>query len=143
MLKKKEAVQHAKTLLASVGLPADFAQKYPHELSGGQLQRVVIARAAGLKPDLIICDECTSALDVSIQQQVIQLLVDLKKNIPFSIIFITHDLALAESICDRICVMHAGEIVEVIESGNIVRDARHPYTKELIQAGFPLDNMHQ
>lgn len=138
ILKKKEAAQHAKELLELVGLPAYFTEKYPHELSGGQLQRVVIARAVGVKPDLIICDECTSALDVSIQQQVLQLLIELKQKIQFSNIFITHDLALAESVCDRIYVMHASEIVEVIESNHIVRDAQHPYTKKLISAGFSL-----
>ena len=138
ILKKKEAAQHAKVLLENVGLPADFTEKYPHELSGGQLQRVVIARAVGLKPDLIICDECTSALDVTIQQQILQLLLDLKKKNQFSNVVITHDLALAESVCDRIYVMFAGEIVEVLKSPYIVRDAGHPYTKKLIGAGFPL-----
>lgn len=138
LLKKKEAAQYAKELLKLVGLPADFTEKYPHELSGGQLQRVVIARAVGVKPDLIICDEITSALDVSIQQQIMQLLIELKNKNHFSNLFITHDLALAESVCDRIYVMHAGEIVEVIESHHIVRDAQHPYTKKLISAGFSL-----
>ena len=138
ILKKKEAIQYAKELLELVGLPVDFTEKYPHELSGGQLQRVVIARAVGIKPDLIICDEITSALDVSIQQQIMQLLMELKHKNNFSNVFITHDLALAESICDRIYVMHAGEIVEVLESHHMVRDAKHPYTKKLISSGFSL-----
>lgn len=138
LLTKKEAAMHAQELLASVGLPPDFTKKYPHELSGGQLQRVVIARAVGLRPDLMICDECTSALDAVVQQQVIQHLVRLKKESQFANIFITHDLALAESVCERIYVMQAGEIVELLEGDNIVRDAQHPYTKQLIQAGFSL-----
>ena len=138
LLKKKEANLYAKDLLQLVGLPAHFTQKYPHELSGGQLQRVVIARAVGIKPDLIICDEITSALDASIQQQIMQLLIELKHKNDFSNLFITHDVALAESVCDRIYVMHAGEFVEVIESHHMVRDAKHPYTKKLISAGFSL-----
>ena len=138
LLKKKEAEHYAKELLELVGLPVNFTEKYPHELSGGQLQRVGIARAIGMKPDLIICDEITSALDVSIQQQIMELLHDLKHKHDFSNLFITHDLALAERVCDRIYVMHAGEFVEVIEGHHLVRDAKHPYTKKLISAGFSL-----
>ncbi len=143
LLKKKEAAQHAIDVLASVGLPAEMADKYPHELSGGQLQRVCIARAVGVKPDLLICDECTSALDVSTQQQVIQYIVALNKTSPFANIFITHDIALAESICDRLYVMQAGKFVEMIESGHLVRDARHPYTKKLVTASLALNKYQQ
>lgn len=136
ILDKSQARNYAEELLEMVGLNRDYMNRYPNELSGGQLQRVVIARAIGLKPDIIICDECTSALDVSIQQQIINLLVGLKEKTNFSSIFITHDLALAENICDRIYVMYLGEIVEVIESQNIIRDAKHPYTKLLLNSVF-------
>ncbi|WP_242946438.1 ABC transporter ATP-binding protein [Geosporobacter subterraneus] len=136
IMDKGRAGKYAEELLGMVGLSKDYMRKYPNELSGGQLQRVVIARAMGLKPDIIICDECTSALDVSIQQQIIQLLLELKEKTNFSSIFITHDLALAESICDRIYVMYLGEIIEMFESQNIIRDAKHPYTKMLLDSVF-------
>lgn len=139
-MSKKRAWEHTKELLEIVGLNKDYINKYPSELSGGQLQRVVIARAIGIKPDIIVCDEATSALDVSIQRQIINLLLELKKKTQFSSIFITHDLALAESICDRIYVMYLGKIVEVIESDNIVKAAKHPYTKMLLDSVFSVKN---
>lgn len=136
LMKKKNAYEYAEELLKMVGLNKDYIKKYPNELSGGQLQRVVIARAIGINPDIIICDECTSALDVSIQKQIINLLLELRKKTNFSSIFITHDLALAENICDKIYVMYQGEIVEVIESKNIVKEAKHSYTKMLLNSVF-------
>ncbi|PAB60132.1 ABC transporter ATP-binding protein [Anaeromicrobium sediminis] len=143
MMNKKRAWEYAKELLEIVGLNKDYMNKYPNELSGGQLQRVVIARAIGLKPDIIICDECTSALDVSIQQQIIRLLLEIREKTNFSSIFITHDLALAESICDKIYVMYLGEIVEIIEGQNIVKNAKHPYTKMLLDSVFSVKNFHK
>lgn len=131
---KKEARMLAAELLEMVGLPAELASRFPHELSGGQLQRVVIARAIGMRPDIIICDESTSALDVTIQRQVLQLLTDLRIQTNISCIFITHDLAVAESMCDKVYIMHEGEIVEEIQSANLVRDAKHPYTKKLLDS---------
>ncbi|TCO76865.1 ABC transporter ATP-binding protein [Marinisporobacter balticus] len=140
LMNKKKAYEYAQELLDMVGLDKDYIKKYPNELSGGQLQRVVIARAIGIKPDIIICDECTSALDVSIQKQIINLLLALKEKTDFSNVFITHDLALAESICDRIYVMYQGEIVEMIEGQNIVEEAKHPYTKILLSSVFSVKN---
>ncbi|MEW9123413.1 MAG: ABC transporter ATP-binding protein [Thermotaleaceae bacterium] len=141
IMDKKQAHKYAEELLEMVGLNKDYFNRYPNELSGGQLQRVVIARAMGLKPDIIICDECTSALDVSIQQQIVDLLLTLKEKTHFSSIFITHDLAVAESICDKIYVMYLGEIVEIIESQNIMRDAKHPYTKMLLDSVFSVKKL--
>ena len=140
LLKRKAAYEYAEELLEMVGLHKEFLKRYPHELSGGQLQRVVIARTIGLKPDIIICDECTSALDVSIQQQIIALLLELQKKTNFCNIFITHDLALAESISNKIYVMYLGEIVEILSSKNISRDAKHPYTRALLNAVLSVKN---
>ncbi|WHH58675.1 ATP-binding cassette domain-containing protein [Petroclostridium sp. X23] len=143
IMNRKQSCKYVEEMLSMVGLNKDYAHRYPSELSGGQLQRVVIARAIGLKPDIIVCDECTSALDVSIQQQIVNLLLELRKQTNFSNIFITHDLALAESICDRIYVMYLGEIVEVIESQNIIKDAKHPYTKMLLNSVFSVKEFNK
>jgi oligopeptide/dipeptide ABC transporter ATP-binding protein len=143
IMDKKPARNYAEELLAMVGLNSDYMNRYPNELSGGQLQRVVIARAMGLKPDIIICDECTSALDVSIQQQILNLLLELKEKTNFSSLFITHDLAVAESICDKIYVMYLGEIVEIIESQNIIRDGKHPYTRMLLDSVFSIKSFEK
>ena len=138
IMSKKSALQHAKKLLERVELSPNMLTRYPSELSGGQLQRVVIARCIGLKPELIISDECTSALDVTIQQQIINLLQKLQHDSGFSSLFITHDLALAETICDRILVMYNGEVVERLAGDNIVCEATHPYTVELLESVFCL-----
>lgn len=143
IMHKNKARKYAEELLEMVGLNKEYMVKYSNELSGGQLQRVVIARAIGIKPDIIICDECTSALDVSIQKQIIKLLLDIRKKTDFSCIFITHDLALAESICDRIYVMYLGKIVEVMEAKDIVRQAKHPYTKTLLNSVFSIKNFNE
>ena len=124
----------AERLLAEVHLEPDLLGRFPNQLSGGQLQRVVFARATGMRPALVICDEATSALDATIQAQVVALLRDLQARIGFACLFITHDLALAESLCARIHVMEDGKIVEELAGGNITRDARHPATLELIRA---------
>lgn len=145
IMKRRSAETFAETLLERVGLSHDFLYRYPSMLSGGQLQRVVIARAIGLKPELIICDECTSALDATIQQQIIQLFQELREETGFSSLFITHDLALAENVCDKIYVMQDGVVVEILKSSNIVKEASHPYTLELLQSVFtiePKSNVH-
>lgn len=134
IMTKKQSLIYAENLLEMVGMDRSYMSRYPHELSGGQLQRVVIARAMGLKPDLIICDECTSALDVSIQKDILNLLQKFREETNVSYIFITHDLAVAESICDKIYVMQCGEIVEVLRTNNIMKEAKHPYTKKLLDA---------
>ena len=129
---KDEALKRARELFKMVGLSPDFVNRYPHELSGGMKQRVVIAMALALNPELIILDEPTSALDVSIQAQIMNLLKRLKKKLGISMIFITHDIALASDLCDRIAVMYAGNIVELGTAEQVLLDPKHPYAQKLI-----------
>ncbi len=131
---KKENAEKAKQLLEQVGLTLDHFNRYPHELSGGQLQRVGIARAIALKPKLIVADEPVSALDVSIQAQVINLLLDLKEKLDISYLFISHDLGVVEYFCDRVAVMYLGKIVELADSEQIYNSPQHPYTVALLNA---------
>ena len=121
-------------LLEAVNLRREFMDLYPHEFSGGQRQRIGIARALCVDPELVVCDEAVSALDVSIQAQVLQLLMDLKKERNLTYIFITHDLSVTEYICDRIAVMYLGRIVELAKTEDIYADTLHPYTKALLSA---------
>lgn len=121
-------------LLARVGLPYEVQYAYPHELSGGQLQRVGIARALSLNPKLIICDEPVSALDVSIQVQVIQLLRDLQKEFNLTYIFISHNLAVVEYLSDEIAVLYLGEVVEQAPADELFRKPTHPYTQVLLNS---------
>jgi len=121
-------------LLKMVGLEPDAATRYPHEFSGGQRQRIGIARAISLEPKLVIADEPVSALDVSIQSQVLNLLVDLRKKLDLSYIFISHDLAVVEHICDAIAVMYLGEIVEMAVGETLFAAPKHPYTQALMSA---------
>ncbi|MFA7075943.1 MAG: dipeptide ABC transporter ATP-binding protein [Candidatus Izemoplasmatales bacterium] len=116
------------------GLPAYYFSRYPHEFSGGQRQRISIARSLALKPDLIICDEPVSALDVSIQAQIINLLVELQKNMGITYIFISHDLSVVEYISDEIMVMYLGTVVEHASTKQIFGNTMHPYTKALLSA---------
>ena len=121
-------------LLATVGLDADAMGRYPHEFSGGQRQRIGIARAIALEPKLIIADEPVSALDVSIQSQILELLLDLKARLSLSYIFISHDLAVVEHVSDRVAVMYLGRIVETTDTESLYRQPAHPYTEALISA---------
>ena len=139
MMDKRKAREYSASLLERVGLPANYLKRLPSMLSGGQLQRIVIARAIGLKPDLIVCDECTSALDVTIQSQALDLFQGLREETGFSSLFITHDLALAESTCDIIYVMYNGEVVEILSSDNISDEASHPYTVDLLDSVFDME----
>ena len=131
---KRENAEKATQLLEQVGLAPDYFNRYPHELSGGQLQRVSIARAIALNPKLIVADEPVSALDVSIQAQILNLLQDLKEKLDISYLFISHDLGVVEYFCDRVAVMYLGKIVELADSEQIYNSPQHPYTIALLNA---------
>ena len=131
---KKERISEVEKLLELVGLSKEYRHRYPHEFSGGQRQRIGIARAIALKPKLIICDEPVSALDVSIQSQILNLLLELQDKLNLSYIFVAHDLAVVKHISDRVAVMYLGVIVELADSETIYKNPAHPYTKALLEA---------
>lgn len=133
-LSNKEKEEVVYEMLEKVGLSRDCATKYPHEFSGGQRQRIGIARALSVKPDFIFCDEPISALDVSIQAQVINLLEDLQKEFGVTYLFIAHDLSMVRHISDRVCVMYLGKVVEIGNTEDIYENPKHPYTKALLSS---------
>ena len=133
-LTENEKIEKVHWLLDKVGLSAEQSNRYPHEFSGGQRQRIGIARALATEPEIVIADEPVSALDVSIQAQIINLMMDLQNEFDLSIIFIAHDLSVVKHISDRVGVMNLGELVEINETGQIFSDPQHDYTKELLRA---------
>lgn len=131
---KHEARNRAAELLVRCGLSADFADRYPREVSGGQCQRAAIARALAPNPPLIICDEATSALDVTVQVRIIDLLRDIRRDSNTAYIFICHDMALVQDFCDRVLVMQSGRIVEEGPALQVTTSPQHPYTRQLLNA---------
>ena len=129
---QKERIDRAKELMERVGLSANDIRKYPHQFSGGQRQRIGITRALSINPDFIVCDEPVSALDVSVQAQILNLLLDLRNEFNLSYLFIAHDLGVVKYISDRIIVMYLGKIVEIASSEDIYENPRHPYTEALL-----------
>jgi len=138
---KKDIQREVDRILEIVGLPQNCKNRYPHEFSGGQRQRIGIARALSLSPKLIICDEPVSALDVSIQAQVLNLLKDLQEDYNLTYLFISHGLGAIRYISDRIAVMYLGKIVEIAATEEIFRNPQHPYTKALLNA-YPVPDPH-
>jgi peptide/nickel transport system ATP-binding protein len=130
----RDRLERAQSALTQVDLPADAINRYAHEFSGGQRQRIGIARALTLSPEFIVADEPVSALDVSIQAQVINLLRDLQQQLGLTMLFISHDLAVVEYICDRVIVLYLGRIMEIAPSADLYARPQHPYTRALLSA---------
>ncbi|SNS60904.1 ABC transporter ATP-binding protein [Antarctobacter heliothermus] len=133
-LRGKALAERVGTLLENVGLRHEFMHRYPNAFSGGQRQRLGIARALSTHPELVVADEAVSALDVSIQAQTLNLLQDLQQEFSLTFVFIAHDLAVVEHICDRVAVMYRGQFVEVADTATLFRAPQHPYTRALLQA---------
>ncbi|WP_349402090.1 ABC-type peptide transport system, ATP-binding protein [Candidatus Phytoplasma solani] len=145
MVKNKKDSVYKKMILEIMqkcGIDLSFYNRYPHQLSGGQRQRIAIARALVIKPQFVVCDEIVSALDVSIQAQILKLINDLKKEFQLTFLFITHDLGVARFLSDRICVMYLGKTIELAKTEDMFKNPYHPYTKQLLNAipKLPIQN---
>lgn len=135
---KDEVTERVLELMDAVGVPREYLHRYPHQFSGGQRQRIGIARAIALNPELIVCDEPVSALDVSIQNQILNLLMDLQKTRDLTYVFISHDLSVVRHISNQVCVMFLGKVMEMGPTSEVFGEARHPYTRFLLSAApFP------
>lgn len=131
---RSEQKERVAEILSLVGMPADAMHRYPHEFSGGQQQRICIGRAIALRPSMIVCDEAASALDVSVQAQILNLLQELKQTLSLSYLFISHDLSLIRYLCDRVVVLYLGKVMETGSVNEIFSNPRHPYTQALLSA---------
>jgi len=136
IISNKDKKSFVAEILNKVGLNIDAMNRYPHQFSGGQRQRVGIARALAVSPEIVVCDESVAALDVSIQAQIINLFLDLRKNMNLTYLFISHDMGVIEHIADRIVVMYLGQVVEIASTNEIIHQTNHPYTKALL-GGVP------
>ena len=134
MKDRLERQKKVSEMLNLVGIPANAVERFPHEFSGGQRQRIGIARALILKPKLVVCDEPVSALDVSVQAQVLNLLNDLKDELSLTLLFISHNLSVVENVSDRIAIMYLGQIIELLDSSKFSANCKHPYSKALLSA---------
>ena len=139
---KEETTKEVLNLMSMVGVPGEFLNRYPHQFSGGQRQRIGIARAIALRPELLVCDDPVSALDVSVQSQVLNLLKKLKQDLNLTSLFIGHDLSVINFVADRVCVMFLGRICEVAGKNELYEHPRHPYTKFLL-AAIPIADPHR
>ncbi len=140
MYKGSSVHDRAVELVQECGLDADCLAKYPHQFSGGQRQRIGIARAISINPKLLICDEPTAALDVSVQSQVLNLMLSLREKHNMSYLFITHNLNIVRHFCNRVCVMYLGSIVEIAEASKLFSDSAHPYTQALLESSPSIQN---
>lgn len=134
LITRKDARAYVAEWMSRVGLSPDFAPRYPHQFSGGQRQRVALARALAMQPDIMICDEPVASLDVSIQAQIVNLLMDLRQTLGLTMLFISHDLGVVRHLCDRVAVMYLGRIVELAPAQDLYRKPMHPYTRALFDS---------
>ena len=133
-MSRKDTKKEVERCLIKCGLPAEFASRYPHQVSGGQCQRAAIARALAIRPELLICDEITSALDVTVQKEILQLLNTLRRKENLSILFISHDIALVQQFCDRLLVMYRGKLIEEGAADEVISHPKEEYTRHLIDS---------